>query len=73
MMFPMTHPLYVSCLALTIPFFLSIPQGKKMEFVMTNGENDWDSPGRYTDKPKNYAITAPGNYKLKSGKLELLP
>jgi hypothetical protein len=44
-----------------------------MEFVMTNGENDWDSPGRYTDKPKNYQVTAPGTYKLKSGKLELMP
>lgn len=43
-----------------------------MEFVMTNGEDDWDSPGRYTDKPKNYAITGPGNYRLKSGKLDQL-
>jgi hypothetical protein len=49
------------------------PQGKSMEFVMTNGESDWDSPGRYTDKPKNYTITGPGSYRLKSGKLELLP
>jgi hypothetical protein len=45
-------------------------EGTKLEFVMNNGENDWDSPGRYMDKPKNYEITAPGNYKLKSGKLE---
>lgn len=47
-------------------------EGRKMEFVMNNGENDWDSPGRYTDKPKNYEITSPGNYKLKSGKIEKL-
>jgi hypothetical protein len=43
-----------------------------MEFVMTNGENDWDSPGRFADKPKNYQITSPGTYRLKSGKLEQL-
>uniref|UniRef100_A0A383V548 Uncharacterized protein n=1 Tax=Tetradesmus obliquus TaxID=3088 RepID=A0A383V548_TETOB len=46
-------------------------EGTSMEFVMNNGENDWDSPGRYTDKPKNYQITEPGNYKLK--RVELLP
>jgi hypothetical protein len=40
---------------------------------MTNGENDWDSPGRFTDKPKNYAITGPGHYRLSKGKLESLP
>jgi hypothetical protein len=45
-------------------------EGTKLEFVMNNGENDWDSPGRFTDKPKNYEITAPGDYRLKSGKLE---
>jgi hypothetical protein len=45
-------------------------EGTKLEFVMNNGENDWDSPGRFMDKPKNYQIDAPGNYKLKSGKLE---
>lgn len=44
----------------------------KLEFVMTNGENDWDSPGRFSDKPKNYAITAPGAYRLAKGKLERL-
>jgi hypothetical protein len=43
-----------------------------MEFVMTNGENDWDSPGRFAEKPKNYVITGPGTYRLKSGKLEQL-
>lgn len=45
-------------------------EGKKLEFVMNNGENDWDSPGRYTDKPKNYEISSPGNFRLKSGKVE---
>jgi hypothetical protein len=37
---------------------------------MTNGENDWDSPGRFSNKPKNYTITKPGCYRLKNGKLE---
>lgn len=49
-----------------------IIEGRKVEFVMTNGENDWDSPGRYTDKPKNYEINGPGTYRLKSGKIEKL-
>ncbi|KIZ03773.1 hypothetical protein MNEG_4188 [Monoraphidium neglectum] len=43
-----------------------------IEFVMNNGHNEWDSPGRYTDTPANYQIQAPGVYKLRSGRLEKL-
>ncbi|KAF8063656.1 hypothetical protein HT031_003511 [Scenedesmus sp. PABB004] len=45
-------------------------EGTALEFVMNNGDNDWDSPGRFADKPKNYMIAAPGRYRLRSGKLE---
>lgn len=45
-------------------------EGSRMEFVMNNGENDWDSPGRFSDKPRNYEISGPGSYRLKSGRLE---
>jgi len=45
-------------------------EGRSVEFVMNNGDNDWDSPGRFSDKPKNYEVLSPGSYRLKSGKLE---
>lgn len=46
--------------------------GKKMEFVLTNGKNDWDTPNPYrdTNKPNNYRIDSPGVYRLKSGRVE---
>lgn len=45
-------------------------EGRSVEFVMNNGDNDWDSPSRFSDKPKNYEVLSPGSYRLKSGKLE---
>ena len=42
-------------------------QGHSVEFVLTNGENDWDTP--YGGNPKNYKIKEPGIWRLKSGKL----
>ena len=35
-----------------------------MEFVLTNGNNEWDSP-----QPGNYKITAPGTWRLHYGNL----
>ncbi|KAI8473343.1 MAG: hypothetical protein J3K34DRAFT_519011 [Monoraphidium minutum] len=49
----------------------SIP-GNAVEFVLTNGHGEWDSPGRYTDTPSNYFVRSPGTYKLKGGRLERL-
>jgi hypothetical protein len=45
-------------------------EGSKLEFVFNDGHNNWDSPGQFTDKPKNYHITTPGTYRIKSGKME---
>lgn len=43
---------------------------KRLEFVFNNGDNDWDSPGRYQDGPKNYEAKEPGTYRVKSGRME---
>jgi protein-tyrosine-phosphatase len=42
---------------------------KKIEFVVNNGEGDWDTPDPYGGGQKNYKITAPGTYVLRSGKV----
>ncbi|GBF90668.1 hypothetical protein Rsub_03240 [Raphidocelis subcapitata] len=55
-----------SCRSVTVP-------AQRLEFVMNNGQGEWDSPGRYSDAPGNYQADAPGTYKLKSGRLERLP
>lgn len=43
--------------------------GTRLEFVLTNGDGQWDSPNPYnTDGVnKNYVVDAPGRYTLKSG------
>lgn len=45
-------------------------QGSRMEFVVNNGHNDWDTPSPYSKKPGNYVVDSPGMYRLKSGRLE---
>lgn len=42
---------------------------ERIEFVLNNGANDWDSP---FSGAKNYVIEGPGTYHLKSGKLQKL-
>jgi hypothetical protein len=44
-------------------------EGGALEFVLTDGNNDWDTPNPFGGQ-SNYVIKAPGSYKLKSGKLE---
>ena len=50
------------------------PCRRKLEFVVTNGDKEWDQPNPYGEpgKPKNYVIEQPGTYRLKSGKLTRL-
>ena len=42
-----------------------------IEFVLTNGEGDWDSPDPSTNH-KNYTIRSHGTYRVKSGKVSKL-
>lgn len=46
-------------------------RGTRLEFVLTNGDGQWDSPDPYNTNQanKNYVIDAPGSYRLESGKL----
>lgn len=48
-----------------------LPVAERVEFVMNNGEGKWDTPG-YDGSGKNYIIDGPGDYFLKSGKLQRL-
>lgn len=47
-------------------------EGAAMEFVLTNGGNDWDTPNPFGNhgQPSNYVVKSPGSYRLKSGKVE---
>ena len=41
-----------------------------MEFVITNGSNDWDTPDPFGNGgQQNYVIDGAGMYRLKSGKV----
>lgn len=44
----------------------------RIEFVLNNGHNDWDTPDPYGEGKKNYVIDSPGTYYLKSGRLQKL-
>lgn len=46
-------------------------RGTRLEFVLTNGDGQWDSPNPYNTDGinKNYVIDAPGRYTLNSGVL----
>ncbi len=43
---------------------------ERIEFVLNNGANDWDSPS--LSGAQNYVIEGPGTWHLKSGKLQKL-
>lgn len=45
-----------------------LPTSERVEFVMNNGEGNWDSPD-YNGSGKNYICDGPGHYFLKSGKV----
>ena len=49
----------------------NLPVSGRIEFVMNNGEGSWDTP-EYGSGSKNYIIDGPGNYFLKSGKVQRL-
>lgn len=42
--------------------------GQSMEFVVTNGEGNWDKP--VGEGKRNYVISKGGNYALKRGVLK---
>ena len=44
---------------------------ERLEFLLNNGEDQWDSPNPNGDG-SHYAIESPGVYYLKSGKLQRL-
>lgn len=46
-------------------------RGTRLEFVLTNGDGQWDTPDPYgtNQANRNYVINAPGSYRLLSGKL----
>ena len=46
-------------------------RGNRLEFVLTNGDGQWDTPDPYgtNQANRNYVIDAPGSYLLQSGKL----
>ena len=49
---------------------LTIDNAHRLEFVINNGNNDWDTPDPYgTGGQQNYVIEGPGVYRLKSGKV----
>eukprot|EP00197_Chlamydomonas_leiostraca_P004797 CAMPEP_0202870174 /NCGR_PEP_ID=MMETSP1391-20130828/14846_1 /ASSEMBLY_ACC=CAM_ASM_000867 /TAXON_ID=1034604 /ORGANISM="Chlamydomonas leiostraca, Strain SAG 11-49" /LENGTH=462 /DNA_ID=CAMNT_0049550671 /DNA_START=264 /DNA_END=1653 /DNA_ORIENTATION=+ len=41
-------------------------QGTRLEFVITNGQGDWDGPG----PDRNYQIQGPGTYTLQNGQIK---
>ena len=45
---------------------------EKIEFVLTNGEDQWDSPNPHAGGSQNHSIEDSGVYYLKSGKLQKL-
>lgn len=48
-----------------------ILEGTTVEFVVNNGNNDWDTPDPFNaDGPKNYRISSPGIYILAHGKIK---
>lgn len=48
-------------------------QAKRLEFVISNGDHDWDTPDPYgSGGQKNYVVEGPGTFRLKSGKLQRL-
>lgn len=49
-----------------------IPGSERVEFVLNNGAQDWDTPDPYGGGNKNYVIDSPGTYYLKSGRLQKL-
>ncbi len=61
--FILTEPLLQGCKVATLD------TDERIEFVLNNGANDWDSP--YSGG-KNYVIEGPGTWHLKSGKLQKL-
>lgn len=50
----------------------TIQTSERIEFVLNNGENQWDSPDPYGGDNQNYIVERPGMYYLKSGKLQRL-
>lgn len=48
-----------------------LPTAERIEFVMNNGDGNWDTP-EYGGNSKNYTIEGPGEYFLKSGKVQKL-
>ena len=52
---------------------VTIPTEDRLEFVLNNGDNDWDTPDPHGGGQKNYVIDGgPGTYYLKSGRLQKL-
>ena len=48
-------------------------EAQRLEFVITNGSNDWDTPDPYgTGAQQDYVIEGSGTYRLKSGKVHKL-
>ena len=45
-------------------------RGHSLEFVLTNGDNMWDTP--YGGGGKNYVVNEPGVWRLKSGRVARL-
>ncbi|GMH35832.1 hypothetical protein BSKO_03700 [Bryopsis sp. KO-2023] len=48
--------------------FISV-DASVVEFVLTNGHNEWDRPNPYSSKPTNYYLDTAGEYVLRSGRL----
>lgn len=48
-------------------------KAQRLEFVVNNGNDDWDTPDPYgTGIQQNYIIEGPGAYRLKSGQVQRL-
>ncbi|KAL4425297.1 hypothetical protein ABPG75_009313 [Micractinium tetrahymenae] len=51
---------------------LTVP-GRRLEFVINDGGNDWDKPNPYGgSKLSNYVVEEPGVYRLRNGKVTRL-
>lgn len=49
-----------------------VVEASAIEFVLNNGQGEWDRPNPFSEKPGNYWIDAPGEYLLKNGRVQRL-
>ena len=45
---------------------------RRLEFVLTDGREGWDTPDPYGSGKRNYVIDSPGTYRLTHGRVQRL-